>query len=145
MSIDRPENGTLLDPRGAEPGFERPDGAVNGSAERDADPPADAVLVGLRPPDGQNDPLPNPLDVNAVNCSKLGTPEAACKPDQEQSPIPQVLEPIAHRPENGKKVLTEQRLGLTLSRSVSASDAAHRRPDQRTRDRVWETPGPVRD
>ena len=65
VSIDGPENGTVLDLRGAEPVFQRPDGAVNGSAERDADPPADAVLVGLRPPDGQNDPLPDPFDVNA--------------------------------------------------------------------------------
>src|SRR5258708_193643 len=37
VSIDGPEDGTLLDLRGAEPVFERPDGAVNGSAERDAD------------------------------------------------------------------------------------------------------------
>src|SRR5271157_161700 len=71
VSIDGAENGTVLDPHGADPVFQRPDGAVNGSAERDADPPADAVLVGLRPPDGQNNPLPNPLDVNEVNCSKL--------------------------------------------------------------------------
>jgi hypothetical protein len=49
VSIDGLENGTVLNPRGVEPNLKRADGAVNGSA---ADPPADAVLVGLRPPDG---------------------------------------------------------------------------------------------
>src|SRR5271157_5207139 len=63
-------------------------------------------------------------------------PEAACKSDQQKSPISQVLEPITHRPENDKEVLTEEGLGLMLSRSVSAADAAHRRPDQRTDCRV---------
>ena len=132
VSIDGPENGTVLDPCGVEPGFQRPDGTVNGSAGRDADLAPDAVLVSLRPPDGQNDPLPDPLDVNEVSCSKLGTPEAACKSDQQQCPISQVLEPIAHRPDNDEEVLTEEWLGLMLSRSVSAANAAHRRPDQRT-------------
>ena len=61
MSIDGSENWSVLDPRAPEPVFQRPDGTVNGSTERDADPPADAILVGLRPPDGQNNPLPNPL------------------------------------------------------------------------------------
>src|SRR5271165_2207112 len=59
-------------------------------------------------------------------------PEAATKSDQQNSPISQVLEPITQRPENDKEVLTEEGLGLMLSRSVSAADAAHRRPDQRT-------------
>src|SRR5271166_4664376 len=63
-------------------------------------------------------------------------PEAAYKSDQQKSPISQVLEPITHRPENDKEVLTEEGLGLMLSRSVSAADAAHRRPDQRTDCRV---------
>lgn len=58
------------------------------------------------------------------------------KSDQQKSPISQVLEPITHRPENDKEVLTEEGLGLMLSRSVSAADAAHRRPDQRTDCRV---------
>jgi hypothetical protein len=52
---------------------------MDGSAERDADLAPHAVLVGLRPPDGQNDPLPDPLEVNEVNCSKLGASEAARK------------------------------------------------------------------
>src|SRR5271165_2771004 len=42
--------------------------------------------------------------------------------------------PIA--PRTTKEVLTEEGLGLMLSRSVSAADAAHRRPDQRTDCRV---------
>ena len=41
-----------------------------------------------------------------------------------------------HRPENGEEVLTEKRLSLMLSRSVSTANAAHRRPDQRTDGRV---------
>ncbi len=145
VSIDGPEDGTVLDPRGVERVFQRPDRAANGSAERDVDPPADAVLVGLRPPDSQDNPLPDPFDVNEVDRSKLGTPEAPCEPDQKQSPIPEVLDPVAHRPENDEKVLTEKRPGLTLSRPVSAANAAHGRPDQRTGRRVWEAPGPVRD
>jgi hypothetical protein len=56
VSIHGPENGTFLNPRRIEPGFQRPDRAVNGSAVRNADPPADAVLIGFRPPDGQNNP-----------------------------------------------------------------------------------------
>jgi len=129
VSIDGSENGSVLNPRGADPVFQRPDGAVNGPAERDADPPAYAVLVGLRPPDGQNDPLPDPLDVNEVNCSELGSPEAACKSDQQQSPVPDVFDPIAHRPEDDEEVLTEKRLRLMLGRPVSPSDAPQRRPD----------------
>ena len=143
-SIDGSEDGTVLDPCGAEPVFHRPDGAVNGSAEGDADPPADAALVGLRPPDGQNDPLPDPLDINEVNCNEFGTPEAACKSDQKQSPISQVLEPVTRRPENDKEVLTEEGLGLMLSRSVSTADAAHCRPDQRTGRRVIRLGGDLR-
>jgi hypothetical protein len=83
VSIDGSENGTLLDPRGAEPVFQRPDGAVNGPPEWDADLAPHAVLVGLRPPDRQDDPLPDPLEVNEVNRSKLGTSEAARKPNQQ--------------------------------------------------------------
>src|SRR5208282_5864277 len=132
VSIDRSENGTLVDPRGAEPVFQRPDGAVNGSAQRDADLPADAVLVSLRPPDGQYDPLPNPLDVFEVDRSELGTPEAACEPDQQQRPISEVLDPVAHRPEDDEKVLTKKRPGLTLSRPVSTANTAHGPPDQKT-------------
>jgi hypothetical protein len=66
VPIDGSKNGTVIDPRGAEPTLKCADGAVNCSAEWDANPPADSVLVGLRSPDGQNDPLPNPLEVNEV-------------------------------------------------------------------------------
>jgi len=63
VSIDGPKYGTIVNPRCVEPSLKRPDGAVNSSAEGDADPPTDAVLVGLGAPDGQNDPLPDgPLD-----------------------------------------------------------------------------------
>jgi hypothetical protein len=75
------EYGTHFNPRGAEPIFQRPDGTVNGSAERDADLAPHAILVGLRPPDGQNDPLPNLLEVNDLYCGKLGASEAARKSD----------------------------------------------------------------
>jgi hypothetical protein len=60
-------------------------------------------------------------------------------------PISQVLEPIAHRPEDDKEVFTQEGFGLTLCCSMSASDAAHRHSDQRAGGRVWEVPGPVRD
>jgi hypothetical protein len=63
-------------------------------------------------------------------------PEPACKSDQQKSPISQALEPITHRPENDKEILTEEGLGLMLSLSVNAAAAAHRRPDQRTDCRV---------
>ena len=145
MSIDGPEHGSVLDPRGAEPVFPRPDGAVNGSAERDADLAPHPFLVSLGSRDGQNDPLPDPLDLNEVNCNKLRTPEPACKSDQQQSPISQVLEPITHRPEHDEEVLMEEGSGLMLSRAVSTADAAHRRPNQRTGGQVGEAPGPVRD
>ena len=114
MSIHGAKHGTLLDPRGAEPVFQRPDGAVNRSAERDADLTPHAVLVSLRPPDGQNDPLPDPLEVNEVNGSKFGASEAACKSDQQQSAVSEVLEPITHHPKNDEEVLTEKRSRLTL-------------------------------
>ena len=80
-----------------------------------------------------------------VDCSELGTPKAACKSDQQQGPIPEVLEPITHRPENGEEVLTEEGLGMMLSGPVSAANSTHRRPDQRPGGRVREAPGPVRD
>ena len=69
MSIDGPKYGTA----GAEPVVQRSDRAVNGSAEWDADLAPHAVLIGLRPPDGQNDALPNSLEVSQVNRSKLGS------------------------------------------------------------------------
>lgn len=62
----------VLDPRGVEPNLERAGGAVNGSAKRDADLAPHAILVSLRPPDGQNDPLPDALEVTEVDCSEFG-------------------------------------------------------------------------
>ena len=47
VSIDWPEYRTVLDPRGVEPVLKRPEGAVDGSAERDADLAPHAVLVCL--------------------------------------------------------------------------------------------------
>ena len=78
MSIGAPEYGAVLDPRGAEPVFQRPDGTVDGSA----DLTPDAVLVGFRPPDRQNDPLPEPLEINEVNRDELRASEATCKTDE---------------------------------------------------------------
>jgi hypothetical protein len=51
-------------------------------------------LVGLRPPDGQNDPLPNPLEVDEVDCSEFRASKTVRKSDQQQSPISEVLAPI---------------------------------------------------
>jgi hypothetical protein len=79
VSIDGAECGTRFDPGGAKPVFQRPDGTVNRSTERDADLASDAVLVGLRPADRENDPLPNLLEVNEVYCGNLGASEAARK------------------------------------------------------------------
>jgi hypothetical protein len=61
VATDGPEDWTILDPRGAELGFQHPDGAVNGSAEWDADPPADAVLIGLRAADHNDDAMSGAL------------------------------------------------------------------------------------
>jgi hypothetical protein len=61
VATDGPEDWTILDPRGAELGFQHPDGAVNGSAEWDADPPADAVLISLRPADHNDDAMSGAL------------------------------------------------------------------------------------
>ena len=82
MSINGSEDRTLLDPRGVEPVFQRPDGAVNGSTEWDADFAPDAVLVDPRPPDRQNDPLPEPLEINEVNRDEFRASEATCKTDE---------------------------------------------------------------
>jgi hypothetical protein len=67
----------------------------------------------------QDDPLPDSLEVSEVNCSNLRASEAACKSDKQQSPISEVLEPIAQRLENDKEVLTEKRCRLTLCRPCS--------------------------
>jgi hypothetical protein len=69
------------------------------------------------------------FEVNEVNCSKLGASEAAGKSDQQQSPISEVLEPITHRPENDKQVLTEKRGRLTLCCPVFTPHTPHGRPD----------------
>jgi hypothetical protein len=79
MSIDGPEYGAVRDPRGADPSLKRPDGTVHGPTERDADLAPQALLIGLRPPDGQNDPFPDLLEVNEVNCGEFGTSKATCK------------------------------------------------------------------
>jgi hypothetical protein len=128
VSIDGSESGTVLDPRGVEPVFQRSDGAVNGSAERDADLAPHAFLVGPRPADREDHPLLSPLKVIAVDCNHLGPPEAAGKPEQQERLVPQVLEPITHRPENDKDVLTEEGLGLMLSRSEALQSLRVRGP-----------------
>jgi hypothetical protein len=66
----------------------------HGHDSADAYLAADAVLVGLRPPDGQNDPLPDSLEVDEVDSSEFRASETACKSDQQQRPISEVLEPI---------------------------------------------------
>ena len=66
MSIDEAKNGTVLYPPCPEPVFQRPDRAVDGSAEGDANLAPDADLVGLRPPDRHNDPLAYSLGVVEV-------------------------------------------------------------------------------
>jgi hypothetical protein len=84
VSIDGAEHGAILDPRGAEPVFQRPNGAVNGSTERDADLAPQPVLVGLRSPDGQTTLLPDPLEVYEINRSEFGASEAAGVSDQQE-------------------------------------------------------------
>ncbi len=106
-----------------EPGFERSDRAVNGSSERDADLAADAVLVGIGPPDGQNDSLALALDLLAINCKKFGAPGAAWKANEQQRPIPEVLEPVAHHPKNDKEVFPREQLGLPLGRGPTCRKA----------------------
>jgi hypothetical protein len=67
MPIDGPEDGTVVDSRDTEPGFQRADGAVNGSAKRDADLAPDAILVSLcsapipHPPNGAHRSVGDPV------------------------------------------------------------------------------------
>src|SRR5580692_6319635 len=69
MSIDGPENGSVLDPRGAEPVFQRPDGAVNGSAKRDANFAREAVLVDVASAIERIISPLNPLKTIAIDCN----------------------------------------------------------------------------
>ena len=71
--------------------------------------------------------VPNTFNVGAVDCNKFGPPEAAGKPEQQERSVPPVLEPVTHSGKNDEQVLTEEGLGLTLSRSAFSSDAAHDR------------------
>ena len=71
VTVDRPENRTVVDPGGGKPMVEGDDRAVPGSAKGDADLASCAFLIGLRAAERDNHPLPDALDVRAGDCANL--------------------------------------------------------------------------
>jgi hypothetical protein len=61
----------------------------------DADLAACSLLVGLGPSECDDEPLPNMFDVAEVEANQLGAAKAARETDEEQSPVPHVLEAVA--------------------------------------------------
>jgi hypothetical protein len=83
MPVDGPDNGTSFDPGNRKPAVEGEDGAVTGSAEGDADFAPRPFLVNLRAPERDDQPLPDTLDVVAIEPHNLRAPEPAREPDEE--------------------------------------------------------------
>jgi len=110
-------------------------------------PLAKAIIGSLR----KRSQDPNPFRTRRAGQLPVEGGEQQPRPEADRNPIRRrarsrrSLSRSPIRPENNKEVLTEEGLGLMLSRSASAADAAHRRPDQRTDCRVLEAYGPVRD
>ena len=125
VPVDRPEDGAGFDLRNGKPAVEGKHGAVPGPAEGDADLTPRPFLVSLRASEGDYEPLPNALDVVAVEAHNLGSPEPARETDQEQRPVARVLHPLAHRIQDQEQVLTQERLRLTLRDPARALDAPH--------------------
>ena len=123
MPVDGPENGAGFDPGNRKPAVKREDGAVTGSAEGDADLTPRAFLIGLRAPERDDDPLPDALDVAAIEAHDFRPPEPAREAEQEQRPIPRVLHALAHGVQDPEQVIMQQRLGLSLSDPARALDA----------------------
>jgi hypothetical protein len=107
MAIDRPKDGAVVDPGYGKPIVEGDDGAMPGSAVGDADLPPRAFLIGLRAPQGDDDTLPDVLDVCAVKANQFRAAEPARKANKQQRPIPCILHAVAHGVENPKQVLLQ--------------------------------------
>jgi hypothetical protein len=122
VPIDRPEYGAFRDPPELHPAFKSQNRAVMGSAEWDADFAASALLIGLRAADVHDEALPGGLQIKAINCSKLRTPEPARKADEQQSAVSRVPNAVADGVKDPKEVVTEQGRGLALFDAASPPD-----------------------
>ncbi len=87
MPVDGPEHWAYVDAGCGQPRIKRRDWAVAGPAERDADLPAGSLLIGLRPPQGDDQTLANVLDVGVIEPDQLGSAEAAGEADQQQRSV----------------------------------------------------------
>ena len=144
VPVDRPEDGTGFDPGNGKPAVEGEDRAVAGPAEGDADLAPRPFLVGLRAPERDDQPLPDALDVVAIEPHDFRSPEPAGEADQEQRPVARVLHALAHGVQDPEQVLSQQRLGLALGDPARALDAPQRGADDFRPAGVGQTPRLVR-
>ena len=105
MPVDGPEDRASFDPGNGKPAFKGEDGAVAGSAEGDADLTPRAFLVGLGAPERDDEPLPDALDVVAIEPHDFRAPEPAREADEEQRPVAHVLHALAHGIQDPEQVV----------------------------------------
>ena len=144
MPIDRPEDITLVDPGHRKPMVECDDWAMPGSAVGYANLSTRAFLIGLRAPQGDDDTLPDVLDVCAVKANQFRAAEPARKANKQQRPIPRILHAVAHSVENPKQVLLQQWLSLALGDPPHALEAPQRGADDFRPAWIGQAPGLAR-
>src|SRR5208337_1997757 len=126
MPVDRPEDWAASDPGDGKPAVEGDDRAVASPAEGDADLTPRPLLVGLRAPERDYEPLPDARSVGAIQPHDFGSPEPAREADKEQRPVARVLHALAHGVQDPEQVLSQQRLGFALGDPARALDAPQR-------------------
>ncbi|MGE4305501.1 MAG: hypothetical protein AB7E24_15895 [Novosphingobium sp.] len=117
----------LLDPGMGNPVSEVTHRAPTSAPIRDGDLAALPDLIGFRPAKVKHDPLPDMLDIAAVEPDQFGSTERSGEADQQQCLIAQVDWPLAHSIEDCEKIVALQCPCLALGHALPPSDPAHRR------------------
>lgn len=122
-----------------QPVIEVRDWTPSGSTEGNSNLAALAVLVGLGKAQMDHQSLADVFDVGYVQPNKFGAAECTCKADQQERLVSDILGPVTHPFKNGKHVLAEQGLGLSLRSAKGPANSPQRSLDQTTADRVVPT------
>lgn len=95
VAINRPKHRPLGDSRSGKPSLQCPDRAERAFHFGDGYTPPAPLLIGLAAAEGDEDALGHPFDGPAIDRHQLGPPEGTGKADQQERPIPQVLQATA--------------------------------------------------
>ena len=121
MTVDRPED-LAFGPHLRQPSLEGRDWAVTRPPVGYGNLATMTQLIRLRPPQVQDDAPAFGLDIPHVQAHQLGAPEAPGKAYQEQGPVPDILDALAHGIEYEEQVFLQQGLCLALGYAFQAPD-----------------------